>query len=545
MILKNLSLSFGFQQIFDSISLSIPENEKVGIVGENGAGKTTFFNIILGRVEPDCGSVTFSKKVRISFLPQVITDEVPTTEITVLDYLLEGRPIAHLEQQIAQIYQETAEIEDAKKINQLLKKVETLQEQLDYYEPFVAENVLLQLIEGMHIDEKLLDQPLKTLSGGQKSKVAFVRLLYSKPEVLLLDEPTNHLDFDTKEFITNYLQNYHGSLFVISHDIEFLDQVTTRILYLDKKHHKMELFPGNYSKYQKILKERELRLEREAELQEKERVRLQAIVDKYIRGNEKKANIAKDRQKKLARLEEHKIVIEKKGRSASIHLKQERESTSYPLKIHDLCFRYRPEEKRMLLYKINLEIPRGEKFLIVGENGVGKSTLLKLIVGLLEPTSGEIMLGPKTDLGYYAQEHELLDNDKNLIDNLADFDLTMNEVRGVLGKFMFFGDDLYKKVNVLSPGERARLSLAKLSLKNANLLILDEPTNHLDPKMQQKIAEVFQTFPGTMIVVSHNTEFADRLGISRTLILPEGRLDYYERGIVEYYQQKNVEEKRK
>ncbi len=533
MNIKNLSLSFGLETIFDHITIQLPERKKIGIVGPNGAGKTTFFKLLLKQIEPDQGTITFFQKTRISWLPQVITDEIPETEMSVFDYLLTGRPIQKLENQITKLYEEMADTQDEKEIK--LKKVEKLQSELEYFEPYQAEEELLKLISGMNMEDILLDLPLSKLSGGQKSKVAFIRLLYSKPEMILLDEPTNHLDLSTKEFIINYLKNYNGSVLIISHDISFLNQVVSHILYLDKRTHSMELFLGNYSQFEKIKKERVMRLEKIALKQQKEREHLQKIIDKYIHGNEKKANIAKDRQKKLARLEENAVVIEKRQKTASINLHQGRESTSFPLKIENMNFKYDKSAKRNLLYKINLEIPRGERFLIVGENGVGKSTLLKLIVGILTPDSGNIILGPKTDIGYYAQEHELLNLDKNLIENLQEFNLTEKEARGILGKFLFEGDELYKKASVLSPGERSRLSLAKLTLQKANLLILDEPTNHLDPETQKIIAKNLKTFKGTIILVSHNPEFVDFLGVERTLILPEGRLDYYRKELVQKY----------
>ena len=539
MNIKNLSLSFGIETIFEEVTIQLPEGKKIGIVGANGVGKTTLFRLLLKQIEPDHGSITFSKKTRISWLPQVITDEIPEIELSVFDYLLTGRPIQKLERQITKLYEEMSGIEDSKEVNRLLKKVESLQGELEYYEPYRAEEELLKLISGMQVEDSLLDLPLSKLSGGQKSKIAFIRLLYSKPEMILLDEPTNHLDQSTKDFVIEYLKNYVGSVLVISHDVSFLDQVVSHILYLDKRTHQMELFLGNFEQFERIRKERELRLEKEASMQQKEREHLQRIIDKYIHGNEKKAKIAKDRQKKLARLEKNAVVIEKKQKTASINLHQGRESTAFPLKIENLCFKYDKSAKRNLLYKINLEIPRGEKFLIVGENGAGKSTLLKLIIGYLIPDSGTIVLGPKTDIGYYAQEHELLDLEKNLLENLEEFDLTEREARGVLGKFLFQGDELYKKASVLSPGERSRLALAKLTLQKANLLILDEPTNHLDPETQKIIAKNLRSFPGTMILVSHNPEFVDYLGIERTLILPEGRLDYYQKEIVQKYQKIN------
>ena len=480
MLVKNLNLSFGINRIFDNVNVNIPDNKKIGIVGVNGSGKTTFLKVILGLQEVDSGSITFFNKTKISYLPQIITDEVPSLDITVFDYLLDGRPIKKLEKEINDLYIKTTEISNDKEIDKILKKINKLQSELDFYEPYEAEEVLLKLISNMKVDDNLLEQKLNTLSGGQKSKIAFIRLLYSKPDLILLDEPTNHLDKDTKEFVTEYLKNYPGGVYIISHDIEFLNKIIDKTLFIDKRHHTMELFDGNYSRFKRIQEERDTFLEKQAILQDKERKRLQGIIDKYIHGNEKKARIAKDRQKKLAKLEENAVVVEKKMKTANISLHQGRESTKHPLVIRDLSFKYDKSAKRNLLYKINFDIPRGEKFLIVGENGVGKSTLLKLIVGELTPDSGEIVFGDKTDIGYYAQEHEHLDLDKNLLDNLNDFDLTENEKRGFLGRFLFFGDDLFKKVKYLSPGERARLALLKLTLMKANLLILDEPTNHLD-----------------------------------------------------------------
>lgn len=545
MNIKNLSLSFGLEVIFEDITIQIPEGKKIGIVGVNGAGKTTLFRLLLKQLEPDRGTITFAKKTRISWLPQVITDEIPETEISVFDYLLTGRPIQKLENQITKLYEKAAEMTEKKEIDRLLKKISQLQSELEYYDPYRAEEELLKLISGMKVEDSLLDAPLFSLSGGQKSKVAFIRLLYSKPEMLLLDEPTNHLDQSTKEFVMDYLKSYSGTIYVISHDTVFLNEITSNILYLNKKTHKMELFPGNFEQFERITKEREIRLEKEAAMEQKEREHLQRIIDKYIHGNEKKARIAKDRQKKLARLEENAIIIEKKQKTANIKLHQGRESTAFPLKIENVCFKYDKTAKRNLLYKINIEIPRGEKFLIVGENGVGKSTLLKLIIGELIPDSGRIILGPKTDIGYYAQEHELLNLDQNLIENLKEFDLTEREARGILGRFLFQGDELYKKVSVLSPGERSRLALAKLTLQKANLLVLDEPTNHLDKETQKTIAENLRTFQGTIILVSHNPEFVHHLGVERTLILPEGRLDYYQKELVEKYQKLNQKNKSK
>ena len=543
MNIKNLTMSFGVQEIFDDVNLQIKDNEKVGIIGMNGAGKSTFFKLVMGKLEPDSGRIILKPGTRIGFLPQVISDEIPSMEISVFDYLLDGRPIKKLEQELSEAYTEASVETDEKKLKFIMKRIGKLQEKLEYYEVYNAENILLKIVTGMNIDSDLLDMQLCNLSGGQKSKIAFARLLYSNPEILLLDEPTNHLDVDTKEYIINYLRNYNGTILVISHDIDFLDQVTTQTLYVDKATHKMELYPGNYEKYMKIRNERLKTLERIHDKQEKEEEILKKIIAKYIGGNEKKARIAKDRQKKLARLEENKVVLEQKQKVAHFKIKINQPSGVVPIKCENVKFGYK--EDHILIDNLTFDLGRGEKFLIVGENGVGKSTLLKLIVGQLKPMLGEIVLNQKTEIGYYAQEHELLDNEKIILENFEGTGLSTKELRSFLGNFLFHGDDVYKKVSVLSPGERSRVALAKLALTGANLLILDEPTNHLDPQTQEMIAQTFKDYEGTMLVVSHNVDFVDNLGVERMLMLPSGEIRYYDKDTVLYYQELNNQSKYK
>lgn len=543
MNIKDLTMSFGTQDIFDDINLQIKDKEKVGIIGVNGAGKSTFFKLIMGKLEPDKGKIILKPGTRIGFLPQVISDEIPNMDISVFDFLLDGRPIKKLEKELSEAYTDASIETDEKKLKFIMKRIGKLQEKLEYYEVYNAENILLKIVTGMNIDSDLLDMRLGDLSGGQKSKVAFAQLLYSNPEILLLDEPTNHLDMDSKDYIIQYLKHYNGMVLVISHDIEFLDQVTTQTLYVDKTTHKMELFPGNYEKYIKIRNERLKTQERILDKQLKEEEKLKKIIAKYIGGNEKKARIAKDRQKKLARLEENKITLEKKQKLTHFKIKINQQSGILPLKCENLCFGYNKEH--ILFDNLTFDLSRGEKFLIVGENGVGKSTLLKLIMGYLKPVRGEILINEKTELGYYAQEHELLDNEKSILENFDNFNISVKELRSFLGNFLFTGDDVYKKVKYLSPGERSRVALAKLALTGANLLILDEPTNHLDPQTQEIIAKTFRDYEGTMLVVSHNIEFVDNLGIERMLMLPSGEIKYYDRNIVLYYQELNNNYKKK
>lgn len=532
--IENLCMSFGTQTIFDNISFQINNNDKVGIIGVNGAGKSTLFNILLGNITPDAGNITLNSKIKLGYLPQVIMDDASNEEETVFEYLLEGRPIKKLKEELNSLYEAIANLDNEYELKKYYKKINRVSELLEYYDEYNAEGSLLKIISGMNIDDNLLDLKLKNISGGQKSKVAFARLLYSNPEIMLLDEPTNHLDLDTKDYIIDYLKNYHGIILVISHDIEFLNEVTKKTLYVDKIKHNVEMYNGNYEKYIKIKNERDLAKKRLYERQQKEEEKLKGIIAKYIRGNEKKANIAKDRIKKLEKLESEKVELEKKNKYTKFNMKINRPSYSIPIKCNNLTFGY--DEENLLYENLNFDLSRGEKLLVVGENGIGKTTLLRLIMGYLKPLKGNIEITEKTDIAYYAQEHEILEHNKTILENFANFGLADYEIRRMLGSFLFSGEDIFKKVEVLSPGERSRVALAKISLTGANTLLLDEPTNHLDPMTQLIISDTFKNYEGTMLVVSHNLDFVDNLNINRMLLLPSGRITYYDRDIVMHYE---------
>ena len=536
MKIDNLSLSFGTAEVYKNLTVEFNQNDKVGIIGVNGAGKTTLFKLILGELTPDAGTITVSSK--IGYLPQVIEDNFDK-EMSVFDYLLSARPIKELENKLTNLYEQIATEKNEHNLKKYMKDITKVEDELTYYEQYNAESELLKIIAGMNIGDTLLDLKLKNLSGGQKSKIAFARLLYSKPETLLLDEPTNHLDLDTKDYIIEYLKNYKGLILVISHDTSFLDEITNKTLYIDKNKKTGTLYNGSYSKYEKIKKERELATSRLHDKQQKEEEKLKEIIARYIRGNEKKANIAKDRQKKLEKLLSEKVEVEKKNKYTKFNINIKYPSYSIPISCNNLTFGY--TEENLLYQNLTFDLIRGEKFLIVGENGIGKTTLLKLIMNILTPLEGSINISEKTLIGYYAQEHDLLNKEKTIKENFSDSGLTDYELRRFLGSFLFTNDDIFKKINILSPGERSRVALAKIALSGANTLLLDEPTNHLDPMTQLIIADTFKDYEGTMLVVSHNLEFVDNLGIERMLLLPSGRIMYYDKNIVLHYELLNEE----
>lgn len=536
MKIDNLSLSFGTAEVYKNLTVEFNQNDKVGIIGVNGAGKTTLFKLILGELTPDTGTIKVSSK--IGYLPQVIEDNYDK-EMSVFDYLLSARPIKELENKLTNLYEQIATEKNEHNLKKYMKDITKVEDELTYYEQYNAESELLKIIAGMNIDDALLDLKLKNLSGGQKSKIAFARLLYSKPETLLLDEPTNHLDLDTKDYIIEYLKNYKGLILVISHDTSFLDAITNKTLYIDKNKKTGTLYNGSYSKYEKIKKERELATSRLHDKQQKEEEKLKEIIARYIRGNEKKANIAKDRQKKLEKLLSEKVEVEKKNKYTKFKINIKYPSYSIPISCNNLTFGY--TEENLLYQNLTFDLIRGEKFLIVGENGIGKTTLLKLIMNILTPLEGSINISEKTLIGYYAQEHDLLNKEKTIKENFSDSGLTDYELRRFLGSFLFTNDDIFKKINILSPGERSRVALAKIALSGANTLLLDEPTNHLDPMTQLIIADTFKDYEGTMLVVSHNLEFVDNLGIERMLLLPSGRIMYYDKNVVLHYELLNEE----
>lgn len=520
----NLTVTFGMQEIFKDVNLYIKPNEKIGVVGVNGAGKSTLFKVINKELIPDKGKISIQNNLKVQLLKQEIKDDVFNMDTLVFDYLQSGRPILKLEEEYKKLYASLNNTLNEKEQNEIYKKIDKTLKMLEYYDWYGADTTLLKIIDGMKITSEILDKKLNELSGGQKSKIAFARLLYAKPDIILLDEPTNHLDKETKDYVTNYLRNYNGSVFVISHDMEFLNKIVNKILYLDKENKTITFYDGNYDDFihQKDIYDEEL-LKHKKE-QDKEIEKLRSIVLKYSNSSGNLKKMAQDREKKLNKLLENKIEVSKNSKVTTFKLDREVFENKVPLKVENLYFKY---DDNYIIRNLSFELQKGEKFLIRGVNGAGKTTLLKLVFGILKPCKGVIKLGDKEILGYYAQEHELINEEKTILANFDDLSLDDNEIRGILGRFLFFDDDVLKKVKVLSPGEKSRVALAKLVFSNANFLILDEPTNHLDKETQKVIANVFKEFKGTMLVVSHNEEFIKNLGISRILNLPSGIITYY------------------
>ena len=538
----HMNLSFGLEVIYEDANFHISDYDKTGIVGVNGAGKTTLFRILVKEQELDSGKIITGNS-KIGYLPQEIVIEDETC--SVLDYLQDGRPIRRLESELNEIYQklETAE---ASEQTALLKRMENIQSRLNFYDYYEADNILLTIIERMQIDINLLDLPLSQLSGGQKSKIAFARVLYSKSDILLLDEPTNHLDAGTKQFVTDFLKNYKGMVFIISHDITFLNQIINKILFINKATHKISIYDGNYDMYKKKYAEEQRIKERLIVQEEKEIKELEQFVQRAKQASQTNHAIKKmgqERALRLAKKRRSQHSRDKIYKRVKMDISPFREVPSFPLEVENLSFHY---PNQPYLYKnLSFRLVGKERFLVVGENGAGKSTLLKLIMGIYPPDTGRIQFHPKTDVAYYAQELEQIDLQKTILENVQADGYPFRQLRSVLSNFLFYEDDINKKAEILSPGEKARIALCKVILQKANLLILDEPTNHLDPETQKIIGRNFYLFDGTIMVVSHNLSFIEQIGINRILILPSGEIRKYSRELTEHYYRLEQEEKNK
>lgn len=537
-----MNLAFGLKTIYDNAEFITEPLDKVGIVGVNGAGKTTLFRLLLHEIELDSGTLSVGN-ARIGYLPQEITIE--DKNVSVWDYISAGRPIKKINSRLDEIYKKL-ETADESETTELLSEMGKLQDKLDYYGVYQADDELLDLAIEMNIDPDIFDKKMSEISGGQKSKIAFARVLFSLPEILLLDEPTNHLDVETKEFVTKYLKNYHGSVFIISHDVDFINAIVNKIMFINKVTHKISVYDGNYDTYKKKYAEEQRNRELLISRQEKEMKELSEFVQRAnqaSRTNHAIKRMGQDRAIKLEKKKQELLTRERVYKRVKMDIRPKREGALVPLEVDGLTFAYPGQSPlyRDLSFKLNGK----ERFLVVGENGVGKSTLLKLLVGNLSPQKGNIHYNPKTDVAYYAQELESLNLAETVLENVKNDDYTEWQLRAVLSNFLFYEDDVNKKVEVLSPGEKARIALCKILLQKANLLILDEPTNHLDPETQKIIGGNFNMFDGTIIVVSHNPAFVEQIGISRMLILPSGKIVDYSWELLEYFYELNTPEEEK
>lgn len=530
---SSISKAFGSAQIIRQTSFHIEDHEKAAIVGINGAGKSTLLKIIVGELAPDGGQVIVSKGKTIGYLAQ---HQELSGMRSIYEELLEvKRPLIEMEKKIRQLECDMKHAKEGE-LTAMLSAYSRLNHEFELQNGYAYQSEVTGVLKGLGFTEEEFDKPVTALSGGQKTRISLGKLLLTKPDLILLDEPTNHLDMNSIAWLESYLTNYDGSVVIVAHDRYFLDRIVTKIIELDNG--QLTVYQGNYTSYsQKRAMIREAKLK--AYLNQQQEIRRQEEVITKLKSfnREKSIRRAESREKMLDKIE----LLEKPSEvndEMKIHLEPSVISGSDVLTVRNLSKAFGSNQ---LFCHVDFEIKRGQRAAIIGGNGTGKTTILKILDGLLPADTGEIRLGSQVRLGYYDQEHQVLHMEKTLFDELQDAypDMNNTRIRNVLAAFLFTGDDVFKRIKNLSGGERGRVSLAKLMLSEANFLILDEPTNHLDITSREILETALKSYSGTVLYVSHDRYFINRTA-TRILDLTGGRLIPY-LGNYDYYMEKREE----
>ena len=530
---QSICKSFGEKVILQDASFHIEEREKAALIGNNGAGKTTLLRIIMEEISADSGQVVIAKDKKIGYLAQyqdihghhTIYEELMTTKQYILD--MEDK-IRSLEQEMKYVAGD--------KLESLMNSYTRLTHQFELENGYAYKSEIVGVLKGLGFEEEDYGKQIENLSGGQKTRVALGKLLISKPDILLLDEPTNHLDMESIAWLETYLLNYPGAVFIVSHDRYFLDKVVTKIVEIEAA--QMRMYEGNYSAY--ALKKAQLRdAQYKAYLNQQREIRHQEAVITKLRSfnREKSIKRAESRVKMLDKIQriEKPIEIDNQMR---ISLEPRFISGNDVLTVEGLSKAF---PGQTLFTDINFEIKRGERVALIGNNGTGKTTILKILNGIVDADAGRFALGSKVQIGYYDQEHHVLHMEKTIFQEISDTypTLTETEIRNMLAAFLFTGDDVFKLISSLSGGERGRVSLAKLMLSEANFLILDEPTNHLDIASKEILEEALNSYTGTVLYVSHDRYFINQTATRIMDLTNQAIVNYI--GDYDYYLEKKDE----
>lgn len=528
---NNLNKSFGIDSILENVNFTVNEYDKIGIIGVNGTGKTTLFKIISGIYGYDSGDIYTSKDCEIGYLEQNTNFH---SENTILEEVLEvfkdviemEKYLRDLEHKISEESSNTNSTTLEKLMNEYSNKLEAFSDMNGYGYKSEAKGVL----KGLGFSDEDMDKPISILSGGEKTRVLLGKLLLKKPTLLLLDEPTNHLDSEAIEWLEVFLKQYKGTVILISHDRYFLDQVVNRIFEIHNK--KLKTYNGNYSDFIKASAiEKELELKKFEDQQKDIKKQEESIERLKAFGREKHLKRARSKEKALAKVD----VLDKPEayrKKAKIEFNPSVTSGNDVLQLRDISMGY---GERILFKDLNLDIYRGEKVALIGANGIGKSTLFKIIMNEITPLSGDIKFGTNVNVSYFHQEQKTLNLDNTIIDEIWEDNkqLTQTSLRTMLGAFLFEGEEVFKKISTLSGGERSRVAILKLILSNANLLLLDEPTNHLDIDSKEVLEEALSSYTGTIFTISHDRYFLNTV-VDKVLVLDEngiteylGNYDYY------------------
>ena len=526
----DLEKQFGANTLFKNVNFSIDSNARIGLIGPNGVGKTTLLKIMTGEEEATHGDFTINKNIDVGYIAQ---ENDLNENKTIWDEMLSVfTPLINMGKKISELQEEMSANPQK---NDLLKQYDQLQYSFEQQGGYTYQADIKSILNGFNFPEATWSKNVGSLSGGEKTRLSFVKLLLRKPPLLLLDEPTNYLDLDTLDWLENYLKNYSGAILVVSHDQYFLDNLATQIFEL--QFGKLTVFKGNYSAY---VAERQLRDRQQEEAYEKQQEKIKKD-EEFIQKNIVRAKTTKRAQSRRKQLEKmERISPPKHKNKVRINFQSERPSGKEVLILRDLTIGY---PTKTMVHNIFLQINKGDRVAVIGQNGIGKSTLLKTVMKELKPKKGSIKYGASLDIGYYDQELQGLDPGKTVIDTVWDRHKTMPEkdVRSILASFLFTAKDIDKTVGQLSGGQKARLTLTVLSLEHNNFLLMDEPTNHLDLEAKEVLEQALQNYDGTLLFVSHDRYFINQLA-NKIVEIKNGIAQVYEGDYSYYLDEKNKQD---
>ncbi|MEG3599352.1 MAG: ABC-F family ATP-binding cassette domain-containing protein [Actinomycetota bacterium] len=523
---RNLSVEVGGRHVGEGAPFTVSPRDKVGIVGRNGAGKTSLFKVLGGEADATQGLVV--RKGGFGYLPQDPRIGGVHDSRRAITHVLSGREI---DDQITRIEKLRIAMEESPS-DEAVARYSKAEDTFRVNGGYAAESEARAIAAGLGLGQDRMELELGVLSGGERRRVELARILFAGSDVLCLDEPTNHLDIDAKQWLLGFLRQYRGALLVISHDLELLDEAITRVLHLDRPNegdtgHLIE-YRGTYTQYVSARAEDERRQAKLAAQQKREIARMQMVVDRFG-AKATKAAMAHNMEKRIARLESDRVNAPDKGRRIEVRFPEPPPCGVTVVTVAELCKGYGGPS---VFEDVGFDLGRGERLLVLGLNGAGKTTMLRILAGELSADLGNVEFGYQVEAGYYAQEHDNLDSDKSLLDNLrgsvpSGVGLTETQLRGLLGMFGLSGDKVMQTSGTLSGGEKTKLALAMLMTGRNNLLLLDEPTNNLDPASREAVGDALSEWPGAMILVSHDTEFVERLSPTKVLLLPDADVDYF------------------
>ncbi|MEY3581580.1 MAG: hypothetical protein RLZ02_533 [Actinomycetota bacterium] len=523
---QGISVEVGGRLVVENASFSVMPRDKVGIVGRNGAGKTSLFKVLGGAVEPHGGKIL--RKGAFGYLPQDPKIPGSREQHSAISHILSGR---NIDEELTRIEKLRLTMEESPS-TQNIAKFSKAEDDFASKGGYAAESEARSIAAGLGLKPDRLNLPIHVLSGGERRRVELTRILFAGSDMLLLDEPTNHLDVDAKTWLLGFMRDYRGALLVISHDLDLLDEAITRVLHLDRPQEdsvgELIEYRGTYTQYKSSRAADEARLAKKAATQQKEIDRLQGVVDRFG-AKATKAAMAHSIEKRIARIEQTKVEVSEGDRVLKVRFPDPPHCGMTVIEAKGLSKKF---SGPAIFDNVSFDLGKGERLLVLGLNGAGKTTLLRMLAKEMMPDSGSFEFGYQVNAGYYAQEHDNLDPQASLIDHMrrvapVSLGLTESQLRGMLGMFGLSGSKVFQESATLSGGEKTKLALAMLMVGRNNLLLLDEPTNNLDPPSRQSVADALSNWKGAIILVSHDTEFVEQLAPTKVLLLPDGQVDYF------------------